>query len=133
MQQRATTILKVAGEIVRQQDAFFARGVEHLRPLILRDIAETIEMHESTVRRVASNKYTATPRGTFELKHFFTSTIASALGGDSYTAESVRLRIKKLLDDELSEAFFSDDKIVELLRVDRIEIARRTVQSTERP
>ncbi len=127
LHQRATTILKVAGEIVRQQDAFFARGVEHLRPLILRDIAEAIEMHESTVSRVTSNKYIATPRGTFELKYFFTSAIASALGGDSYSAESVRFRIKKLIDDELSEAVLSDDKIVELLRVDGIEIARRTV------
>ena len=127
LHQRATTILKVAGEIVRQQDAFFTSGVEHLRPLILRDIAEEIEMHESTVSRVTSNKYIATPRGTFELKYFFTSSIASASGGDSYSAESVRFRIKKLIDDELSEAVLSDDKLVELLRVDGIEIARRTV------
>ena len=127
LHQRATTILKVAGEIVRQQDAFFTSGVEHLRPLILRDIAEEIEMHESTVSRVTSNKYIATPRGTFELKYFFTSSIASSSGGDSYSAESVRFRIKKLIDDELSEAVLSDDKLVELLRVDGIEIARRTV------
>ena len=127
LHQRATTILKVAGEIVRQQDAFFARGVEHLRPLILRYIAEAIEMHESTVSRATSNKYISTPRGTFELKYFFTSAIASALGGDSYSAESVRFRIKKLIDDELSEAVLSDDKIVELLRIDGIDIARRTV------
>ena len=127
LHQRATTILKVASEIVRQQDAFFTSGVEHLRPLILRDIAEEIEMHESTVSRVTSNKYIATPRGTFELKYFFTSSIASALGGDSYSAEAVRFRIKKLIDDELSEAVLSDDKLVELLRIDGIDIARRTV------
>ena len=101
--------------------------MEHLRPLILRDIAEAFEMHESTVSRVTSNKYIATPRGTFELKYFFTSAIASALGGDSYSAEAVRFRIKKLIDDELSEAVLSDDKIVELLRIDGIDIARRTV------
>ena len=90
LQQRTQTILKVAAEIVRQQDGFMRHGVGHLRPLILRDIAEAVEMHESTVSRVTSNKYIATPRGTFELKYFFTTAIAGMDGGESHSAEAVR-------------------------------------------
>ena len=127
LHQRATTILKVASEIVKQQDAFFRRGVEHLKPLILRDIAEAIEMHESTVSRVTANKFMATPRGLYELKYFFTSSIQSATGGDAHSAESVRFRIKALIDSESPKAILSDDKIVDILRQDGIEIARRTV------
>src|SRR6185312_15187759 len=89
LQQRAQTILKVATEIVRQQDLFFRQGVAYLRPLILRDIAEAVEMHESTVSRVTANKYIATPRGTFELKYFFTTAISGTMG-ESHSAESVR-------------------------------------------
>ncbi|MDP6389161.1 MAG: RNA polymerase factor sigma-54 [Alphaproteobacteria bacterium] len=127
LHQRATTILKVAGEIALQQDAFFAYGVEHLKPLILRDIAEAIEMHESTVSRVTTNKFIVTPRGTFELKYFFTSAIQSVGGGDAHSAEAVRFRIKALIDEESPEAVLSDDRIVELLKRDGIDIARRTV------
>jgi len=127
LHQRATTILKVASEIVRQQDAFFARGVEHLRPLVLRDIAEAIEMHESTVSRVTTNKYIASPRGLFELKFFFTSAIASTGGGEAHSAEAVRHRIRSLIDEEDAKSVLSDDRIVEILRADGIEIARRTV------
>jgi RNA polymerase sigma-54 factor len=127
LHQRATTILKVAGEIVRQQDAFFAYGVQHLRPLTLRDIADAIGMHESTVSRVTTAKYIATPRGLFELKYFFTSSIASANGGDAHSAEAVRYRIRALIDREPSRRVLSDDKIVELLRGEGIDIARRTV------
>ena len=127
LHQRATTILKVAQEIVRQQSAFFAKGVEHLKPLVLRDIAEAIEKHESTVSRVTSNKYINTPRGIFELKYFFTPAISSSSGGDAHSAESVRHRIKLLVDNESTEAVLSDDKMVELLNSDGIEIARRTV------
>ena len=127
LDQRANTILKVASEIVRQQHAFFVRGVEHLRPLVLRDIAEVIEMHESTVSRVTTNKYMSTPRGLFELKYFFTSAIASASGGEAHSAESVRHRIKALIDTETPESVFSDDRIVEILRDNGIDIARRTV------
>ncbi len=127
LHQRATTILKVASEIVKQQDAFFRHGVEHLKPLILRDIAEAIEMHESTVSRVTTNKFMATPRGLYELKYFFTSSIQSATGGDAHSAESVRFRIKALIDSESPKAILSDDKIVDILRQDGIEIARRTV------
>lgn len=127
LDQRANTILKVASELVRQQHAFFVHGVEHLRPLVLRDIAEVIEMHESTVSRVTTNKYMATPRGLFELKYFFTSAIASASGGEAHSAESVRHRIKALIDDETPDSVFSDNRIVEILRDSGIDIARRTV------
>jgi len=127
LDQRARTILKVSREIVRQQDAFFAYGVQHLRPLNLKIIADAISMHESTVSRVTSNKYMATPRGVFELKYFFTSAIASALGGDAHSAEAVRHRIKALVNDETAQTVLSDDKIVECLRDSGIEIARRTV------
>jgi len=127
LHQRATTILKVAAEIVRQQDAFFRRGVQSLRPLILRDIAEAIGMHESTVSRVTSNKYMATSRGLYELKYFFTSSIPASSGGDAHSAEAVRHRIRGLIDGEAAEATFSDERIVELLRRDGVDIARRTV------
>ena len=127
LHQRATTILKVAAEIVRQQDAFFRRGVQSLRPLILRDIAEAIGMHESTVSRVTTNKYMATPRGTYELKYFFTSSIAAADGGDAHSAEAVRFRIKSLIDGEPADETLSDERIVELLQGEGVDIARRTV------
>ena len=127
LDQRARTILKVSREIVRQQDAFFAYGVEHLRPLNLKTIADAISMHESTVSRVTSNKYMATSRGVFELKYFFTSAIASALGGDAHSAEAVRHRIKALISEETVKSVLSDDKIVECLRDSGIDIARRTV------
>jgi RNA polymerase sigma-54 factor len=127
LDQRAKTILKVATEIVRQQDAFLAKGVAHLRPLNLRMIADAIGMHESTVSRVTSNKYMATSRGIFELKYFFTSSIASAEGGDAHSAEAVRHRIRQMIDAETAADVLSDDTIVKLLRDDGIDIARRTV------
>jgi len=127
LQQRATTILKVATEIVRQQNAFFHKGVQHLRPLTLRDVAEAIEMHESTVSRVTSNKYIATPRGTYELKYFFSASIAATGKGMAHSAKAVRDRIKKLIDAEDAAKVLSDDTIVDLLRGDGIDIARRTV------
>ncbi|HYD31750.1 MAG TPA: RNA polymerase factor sigma-54 [Azospirillaceae bacterium] len=127
LHQRATTILKVASEIIRQQDAFFIHGVQFLKPLILRDIAEAIGMHESTVSRVTTNKFMATPRGLFELKYFFTSSIASADGQSAHSAEAVRFRIKGLIDEEKTDAVLSDDRIVEILRDEGIDIARRTV------
>ncbi len=127
LDQRSKTILKVATEIVRQQDAFLARGVAHLRPLNLRTIAEAIGMHESTVSRVTSNKYMATSRGIFELKYFFTSSIASAEGGDAHSAEAVRHKIRQLIDGEKPDDILSDDTLVKLLRDAGIDIARRTV------
>ncbi|KAF0223055.1 MAG: RNA polymerase sigma-54 [Rhodospirillaceae bacterium] len=126
LHQRATTILKVAAELVRQQDAFFRLGVQHLRPLVLRDIAGAIGMHESTVSRVTSNKYISTPRGIYELKYFFTQAIGSNDGGDAHSAESVRHRIKALIEAE-GKAVLSDDSIVEILKREGIDIARRTV------
>jgi RNA polymerase sigma-54 factor len=127
LHQRAQTILKVATEIVRQQDAFFRHGVQHLRPLVLRDIATAISMHESTVSRVTTNKYLAAPHGVYELKYFFTSAIANAEGGEAHSAEAVRARIKGLIDAEPPADVLSDDKLVDLLRKDGVDIARRTV------
>lgn len=127
LDQRARTILKVATEIVRQQDGFFTRGVAHLRPLNLKAVADAIQMHESTVSRVTANKYMATNRGTFELKYFFTASIASADGGEAHSAEAVRHHIKQLIDSEQPLAILSDDTIVERLRASGIDIARRTV------
>ena len=128
LDQRARTILKVASEIVRQQDGFLAYGVEHLRPLNLKTVADAIGMHESTVSRVTSNKYIATPRGMFEMKFFFTSAIASSEGGEAHSAESVRHKIKQLIDGERQEKdVLSDDRIVEILKEAGVDIARRTV------
>jgi RNA polymerase sigma-54 factor len=128
LDQRAKTILKVASEIVRQQDGFLAFGVEHLRPLNLKTVADAIGMHESTVSRVTSNKYMATPRGVFEMKFFFTSAIASSEGGESHSAESVRHKIRQLIDTEReAEGVLSDDRIVEILKEAGVDIARRTV------
>jgi RNA polymerase sigma-54 factor len=127
LDQRARTILKVATEIVRQQDGFFTSGVAHLRPLNLKAVADAIQMHESTVSRVTANKYMATNRGVFELKYFFTASIASADGGEAHSAEAVRHHIKRLIDAEDPTAILSDDTIVERLREAGIEIARRTV------
>jgi RNA polymerase sigma-54 factor len=127
LDQRAKTILKVAREIVRQQDGFLVHGVQHLRPLTLREVADAIEMHESTVSRVTSNKYMATLRGIVELKYFFTPAIASSQGGEAHSSEAVRQRIKDLIENEAPQKILSDDKIVTLLRDSGIDIARRTV------
>jgi RNA polymerase sigma-54 factor len=127
LQQRAQTILKVASEIVAQQDAFFRHGVLHLRPLILRDIAASVEMHESTVSRVTSNKYIATPRGNFELKYFFTTAIAGSHGGEAHSAEAIRHRIRAMVGAEKPDDILSDDAIVAVLKREGVEIARRTI------
>jgi RNA polymerase sigma-54 factor len=127
LDQRARTILKVATEIVRQQDAFFALGVQYLRPLNLKTIADAIGMHESTVSRVTSNKSIATSRGIFEMKYFFTSSIASSEGGESHSAEAVRYRIKQMIDAETPDDVLSDDAIMDKLKDAGIDIARRTV------
>jgi RNA polymerase sigma-54 factor len=127
LHQRATTILKVASEIVRQQEMFFLHGVKHLKPLIRRNIADEIGMHESTVSRVAANKFMATPRGLFELRYFFSAAIQAADGADSHSAEAVRSRIRELIDKEPAEAVLSDDQLVTVLKNDGVDIARRTV------
>jgi RNA polymerase sigma-54 factor len=126
LDQRANTILKVAGEIVRQQQMFFLHGVRHLRPMTLREIAEAISMHESTVSRVTASKYIASPRGIYELKYFFSAAISGA-NGASHSAEAVRHRIKALIDAERPDAVLSDERLVELLGKEGIDIARRTV------
>ncbi|RWG73252.1 MAG: RNA polymerase sigma-54 factor [Mesorhizobium sp.] len=127
LDQRAKTILKVASEIVRQQDAFLVHGVRHLKPLNLRTVADAIGMHESTVSRVTANKYMLTPRGVFELRYFFTASIASAEGGEAHSSEAVRDRIKQLIDEEKPADVLSDDAIVDMLRESGVDIARRTV------
>ncbi len=127
LHQRATTILKVSSEIVRQQDSFFRRGISAMKPLVLRDIADVIEMHESTVSRVTSNKYMATPRGIFELKYFFSSSVGGDGVGTARSAESVKSRINDMVETEDPKKILSDDKIVELLKSEGIDVARRTV------
>ncbi|HEY1836124.1 MAG TPA: RNA polymerase factor sigma-54 [Rhizomicrobium sp.] len=127
LDQRARTILKVSMEIVRQQDSFLTYGVRHLRPLNLRTIADAISMHESTVSRVTSNKYIATPRGIFELKYFFTAAIQAMNGAEAHSAEAVRDRIREMIERENEGEILSDDRIVSLLTADGVNIARRTV------
>jgi RNA polymerase sigma-54 factor len=127
LDQRAKTMMKVATEIVRQQDAFLIGGVDHLRPLNLKTVADAIKMHESTVSRVTSNKYMLTPRGLFELKYFFTVSISAVEGGANHSAEAVRHKIRLLIMRESPEAVLSDDDIVDTLKTNGVELARRTV------
>ena len=127
LDQRARTILKVATAIVEAQEGFFRHGVAHLKPLTLRAVAEAIEMHESTISRVTSNKYLTCQRGTFELKYFFSSGVASADGDGAVSAEAVKAQIRALCDAEDPNAILSDDKLVELLRDKGYDLARRTV------
>ncbi|HVJ03487.1 MAG TPA: RNA polymerase factor sigma-54, partial [Sphingomonas sp.] len=127
LDQRQRTIVKVAGEIVKQQEEFFLRGVAHLRPLTLRQVAEAIGMHESTVSRVTSNKYLSCARGLFELKYFFTSAIQSADGGEAVSAEAVKSAIRSLIAAEDPKAILSDDTLVDMLRDKGFDVARRTV------
>lgn len=128
LDQRAQTILKVATEIVRQQDGFLVNGIAHLKPMTLKMVAEAIEMHESTVSRVTSNKYISTPRGLYEMKYFFTTALASTSGGEDHSAEAVRHRIRQLIDAEQPADILSDDTIADMLKREQgIDVARRTV------
>jgi RNA polymerase sigma-54 factor len=128
LDQRAQTIIKTAAEIVRQQDSFLRHGIAHLRPMTLKMVAEAIDMHESTVSRVTSNKYLATPRGLFEMKYFFTTAIAASDGGGDHSAEAVRHRIRQLIENEPVSDVLSDDTIAALLKREQgIDLARRTV------
>jgi RNA polymerase sigma-54 factor len=128
LDQRAITILKVTTEIVKQQDGFFLHGVSSLKPMTMKMVADAIDMHESTVSRVASNKYMMTPRGLFELRYFFTVAISGTSGGaEDYSSESVRQRIRDLIKEETVQKVLSDDALVDILRAEGIEIARRTV------
>ena len=126
LDQRQKTILKVSEEIVKQQDGFFRRGVAHLKPLTLREVAEAIDMHESTVSRVTSNKYLACPRGTFELKYFFSSGVASS-DGEGASAEAIKARIRALTDGEDAKKVLSDQKLADMLNGEGFDLARRTV------
>ncbi len=127
LDQRARTILKVATEIVIQQDGFLRNGVSGLKPLTLRAVADAVKVHESTVSRATANKYMDTPRGLFELKFFFSNAIASTSGSSEHSSEAVKHMIRKLVDAEPAEAVLSDDAIVDRLEANGIEIARRTV------
>jgi len=128
LDQRAQTILKTASEIVAQQDGFFVHGVSHLKPMTLKMVADAIQMHESTISRVTSNKYMATPRGLFEMKYFFTTALSSTSGQEDHSAESVRHLIKLMIDQESPKAILSDDGIANILRQRHtINVARRTV------
>ena len=127
LDQRARTILKVATELLRQQEAFFARGVQELRPLTLSTVAENVGVHESTVSRVSNNKYIGTPRGTYEIKFFLSASLASSAGGPAHASEAVRHRVRELIAAETSGNVLSDDRIAEVLNQSGVDIARRTV------
>ena len=127
MHQRATTILRVAEEIVLRQYRFFEQGIEYLKPMALKDIAEALEINESTVSRVTTNKYMSTPRGLFEMKYFFSAAAGSYIGNDDTSTTAIKHKIKQLIDNETPKQILSDDKIVEILGQEGIKIARRTV------
>jgi len=127
LDQRANTILKVATEIVKQQDKFLQHGIRFLKPLVLKDIAAAVGMHESTISRVTTSKFMATPRGTLELKFFFTSSINAGSGASDFSSKTVQFYIKELVAGEDPKHILSDDTIVTLLKDRNIDVARRTV------
>ncbi|MBB6426289.1 RNA polymerase factor sigma-54 [Sphingopyxis sp. JAI128] len=127
LDQRQRTIVKVASEIVKQQEGFFLNGVAHMRPLTLRQVAEAIGMHESTVSRVTSNKYLSCARGLFELKYFFSSGISATQGDGAVSAEAVKSRIRAMIESEDAKAILSDETIAQKLSAEGHDIARRTV------
>jgi RNA polymerase sigma-54 factor len=123
---RHETLIKVARSIIERQTAFLEHGDEHMRPMILKDIAEAVTMHESTISRVTSGKYMHTPRGVFELRFFFSSQVEGA-DGSGTTATAIRAKIRKLVKEEDAESPLSDGRIAELLSAEGIPVARRTV------
>lgn len=127
LDQRAQTILKVATEIVTQQDTFFRHGIKYLRPLTLKEVAAATGLHESTVSRVTNSKFISTPRGTFELKYFFNASIQNASGGEGFSNKTVQYLIKEMIDSEPVNAPYSDDTIAEQLKSRGIDVARRTI------
>jgi RNA polymerase sigma-54 factor len=127
LDQRARTVLRVAEAVIARQVPFLERGVHHLRPLVLRDIAEAINLHESTVSRATADKYVATPRGNFPFRYFFSNALPHTGGEGSHSAEAIRHRIRSMIEREDPGKVLSDDQIVELLRADGVAIARRTV------
>jgi RNA polymerase sigma-54 factor len=124
--QRQKTIYRVMESILRYQREFFDKGIAHLKPMVLRDVAQDIQMHESTISRVTTNKYAFTPQGIFELKYFFNSSIRRSQGG-SIASASVQEKIRQIIANEDSKKPYSDDKIARILKEDQIHIARRTV------
>ena len=127
LHQRAETILKVSEEIVKNQYDFFEKGINHLKPMLLKTIAENVEMHESTISRVTTNKYMHTPLGIFELKYFFNGTAGSYIGDETTSTRTIKHKIQKLIESETKDNILSDDKIVSILGQEGIKIARRTV------
>ena len=127
MDQRAQTIVKVASEIVLQQENFFKLGIHHLKPLTLKEIAAVTGYHESTISRVTTGKYMMTPRGLFELKYFFTSGVGHAAGGDDVSSATVKHLIKEIIDGEDGQKPISDEQIAKDLKAKGVDVARRTV------
>ena len=127
LDQRARTVLRVAEAVVERQGDFLTYGVTRMKPLVLRDIAAVIEMHESTVSRATADKFVATPRGNYPFKYFFSNALPGADGEGGHAAEAIRQRIKLLIDQEDPQKALSDDRLVELLRAEGVSIARRTV------
>lgn len=127
MDQRARSILTVATEIVARQQRFFEDGVAYLKPMVMREIAESVDLHESTVSRVAANKYIMTERGLFDMRYFFTSAVGGGSGEDSHSSTAVKHHIQRLIDAEDPAKILSDDALVKLLQQEGIEVARRTV------
>ena len=127
LQQRAETILKVATALVHMQEDYFTKGVQYLKPLTLRDVAQEVGVHESTVSRVTNGKYIGILQGLYEMKYFFTAGVGRTKGSNLHSAESVRHKIKKLVEIETADSVLSDDRIIEILKADRVDIARRTV------
>ena len=128
LDQRAVTILRVAAEIIKRQNAFFLYGIEYLKPMVFRDIAEAIDMHESTISRVVNGKYIGTPRGVFELRYFFSSSITTSNGGAvEVSSEAVKAKIKKLIEEEDVKKILSDEAISKILKEEGLNVARRTV------
>jgi RNA polymerase sigma-54 factor len=127
LDQRARTVLKVTEAVVERQSDFLTYGVSHLKPLVLRDIAAAIDMHESTVSRATADKFVATPRGVYPFKYFFSNALPSADGEGGHAAEAIRQKIRQLIDQEKPDQVLSDDQIVSLLRADGVSIARRTI------
>ncbi len=127
IQQRQRTIYKVVESLVKFQYQFFEKGAAHLVPLILRDVADDIEMHESTISRVTTNKYVHTPQGIFELKYFFNSSLERTDGGDAVASESIKVRIKQIVHAENAEKPLSDNAISKIFEEEGIKVARRTI------
>jgi RNA polymerase sigma-54 factor len=128
LDQRATTLLKVASETINIQESFFIKGIEYFKPLVRRTIAEQLDLHESTVSRVTTNKYIATPRGIFELRYFFSKALKNTKhDGEDHAAEAIRHKIKAFIDQEPTHSPYSDETIEYLMKQDGVQIARRTI------